>query len=195
MKVGKWLRVGMHIKRWLVLLLLGATLLSLGLAMGLAFVYRTYDFPDATTDIVRAVTLQFFPHPYREALVGTIGLGLVGVSLYYLGNSVLSPFLTERARVARHAELVTAIERHRFGTPLPQLKVVAIGGGTGLSTLLRGLKRHPELSLTAIVSIADDGGSSSPMISTPWTPHSGLIRPTCEKFSLIITASSRSAPT
>lgn len=35
-------------------------------------------------------------------------------------------------------------------------KVVAIGGGTGLSTLLRGLKHYP-LDITAIVTVADDG--------------------------------------
>lgn len=38
-------------------------------------------------------------------------------------------------------------------------KVVAIGGGTGLSTMLRGLKNHTK-NLTAIVTVADDGGSS-----------------------------------
>jgi len=39
------------------------------------------------------------------------------------------------------------------------LKVVAIGGGTGLSTLLRGLKAYTPY-ITAIVTVADDGGSS-----------------------------------
>ena len=38
-------------------------------------------------------------------------------------------------------------------------KVVAIGGGTGLSTLLRGLKSY-DVDITAIVTVADDGGSS-----------------------------------
>jgi len=38
-------------------------------------------------------------------------------------------------------------------------KLVVIGGGTGLSTLLRGLKHHP-FDITAIVTVADDGGSS-----------------------------------
>ena len=38
-------------------------------------------------------------------------------------------------------------------------KIVAIGGGTGLSTLLRGLKRHTT-NLTAVVTVSDDGGSS-----------------------------------
>ena len=39
------------------------------------------------------------------------------------------------------------------------LKVAVIGGGTGLSTILRGLKRYP-IDITAIVTVADDGGSS-----------------------------------
>ncbi len=46
------------------------------------------------------------------------------------------------------------------------LRVVAMGGGTGLSTLLRGLKRFanpqadPRVDITAIVTVTDDGGSS-----------------------------------
>src|ERR1700722_3118287 len=49
--------------------------------------------------------------------------------------------------------------------PEPPLKIVSIGGGTGLSTLLRGLKRYVKaaegsLELTAIVTVTDDGGSS-----------------------------------
>ena len=40
-----------------------------------------------------------------------------------------------------------------------QKKIVIIGGGTGLSTLLRGLKKFP-IDITAIVTVADDGGSS-----------------------------------
>ena len=38
-------------------------------------------------------------------------------------------------------------------------KIVAIGGGTGLSTMLRGLKRYTQ-NLTAVVTVADDGGGS-----------------------------------
>ena len=38
-------------------------------------------------------------------------------------------------------------------------KIVAVGGGTGLSTMLRGLKKYTD-RLTAIVTVADDGGGS-----------------------------------
>lgn len=39
-------------------------------------------------------------------------------------------------------------------------KVVVIGGGTGTFTLLTGLKNHPDIDITAIVTMADDGGSN-----------------------------------
>ena len=41
----------------------------------------------------------------------------------------------------------------------PRPRIAALGGGTGLSSLLRGLKLAP-VELTAIVTVADDGGSS-----------------------------------
>jgi uncharacterized cofD-like protein len=40
------------------------------------------------------------------------------------------------------------------------LRVVAIGGGTGLSALLKGLKKYAPLDITAVVTVTDDGGSS-----------------------------------
>ena len=51
------------------------------------------------------------------------------------------------------------VKKESDGTGIQAPKVVAIGGGTGLSTLLRGLKAHTPL-ITAIVTVADDGGSS-----------------------------------
>jgi uncharacterized cofD-like protein len=76
--------------------------------------------------------------------------------------------------------------------PVQGLRVVAIGGGTGLSTLLRGLKRHvvslsaasaapaplaPFISrLTAIVTVTDDGGSSGRLRKEQGVPAPGDIR-------------------
>lgn len=45
----------------------------------------------------------------------------------------------------------------RTGGPL---RIVAAGGGTGLSTLLHGLKSYPQVDITAVVTVTDDGGSS-----------------------------------
>ncbi|MGX7111531.1 gluconeogenesis factor YvcK family protein [Gemella cuniculi] len=56
-----------------------------------------------------------------------------------------------------------------------RVKVVAIGGGTGLSVLLRGLKKYP-LDITAIVTVADDGGSSGKIRSDMNIPSPGDIR-------------------
>ena len=54
-------------------------------------------------------------------------------------------------------------------------RVVAIGGGTGLSTMLRGLKNHTK-NLTAIVTVADDGGGSGMLRQDLGMPPPGDIR-------------------
>lgn len=54
-------------------------------------------------------------------------------------------------------------------------KIVVIGGGTGLSTMLRGLKRYP-YDITAIVTVADDGGSSGRLRDDYDIPPPGDIR-------------------
>ena len=56
-----------------------------------------------------------------------------------------------------------------------KIKVVTIGGGTGLSVLLRGLKKYP-LEITAVVTVADDGGSSGKIRSDMNIPSPGVIR-------------------
>lgn len=55
------------------------------------------------------------------------------------------------------------------------VKVVCIGGGTGLSVLLRGLKDYP-VDITALVTVADDGGSSGKIRSDMNIPSPGDIR-------------------
>ena len=69
-----------------------------------------------------------------------------------LSRSILSPFTRPGGK-----PVAQALVEHRQRERGP--KVVAIGGGTGLSTLLRGLK-HYTSNITAIVTVADDGGSS-----------------------------------
>ena len=56
-----------------------------------------------------------------------------------------------------------------------KIKVVTIGGGPGLSVLLRGLKKYP-LEITAVVTVADDGGSSGKIRSDMNIPSPGDIR-------------------
>jgi uncharacterized cofD-like protein len=143
----KWLYFGLGVKRWLVLLFIGITLLSLGAAYVLIAVYREQSFPE----VFYYLTLQFIPRPIRALLFGTGGVALVILSVLKLNQSLLS------ALAPRQTNLVETLYRRRQRQRA--LKIVAIGGGTGLSTLLRGLKNYTE-NLTAIVTVADDGGSS-----------------------------------
>lgn len=143
----KWLYVGIGVKRWLVVLVLGITLLSLGAAYSLVEIYREQPFPD----FVYYVTLQFFPRAVRAILFAAIGIGIVGYALFRLNDALM-------AGVAiRPTSLVENLYRRKMRQR--GLKIVCIGGGTGMSTLLRGLKNYSD-NLTAIITVADDGGSS-----------------------------------
>jgi uncharacterized cofD-like protein len=140
----KWLRPGMGVKRWLILLVVGLVFLVLAVS-GLPRIAGVWNF------------LQQFHAPYVNPVVEVLillGVGLVLVALAVLGlnRTLLSAF-----RRSDQAEVVDLVYRHRQRQSGP--KVVAIGGGHGLNTLLRGLKEYTD-HITAIVTAADDGGSS-----------------------------------
>lgn len=144
-----WLLPGMHIKRWLLLLLMGIVLMGLGIAYLLKEAYLTYTFPGE----LYYLTLQFFPRWARGLLFMSLALGTVGVAVWKLNESLLYAFIRPRG----DESMAQAIYNRRMLDRGP--RVVAIGGGTGLSMLLRGLKQHTS-NLTAIVTVADDGGST-----------------------------------
>lgn len=146
----KWLYPGMHIKRWLVLLLFGIALMGLGIAYILKEAYLQAPLPGA----FYYLTLQFIPRWTRGLLFITLSLSTVGIAVYKLNESLLYAFVRPDTREKSMAE---AIYSKRFLSRGP--RIVAIGGGTGLSTLLRGLKDYTS-NLTAIVTVADDGGST-----------------------------------
>src|ERR671938_144831 len=101
---------------------------------------------------VTFVTLQFVPRVVRGAIFVLIGVGSAVFALVQLSRSLLAPFMDHG-----RGDLVDVIYQHRYLARGP--RIVAIGGGHGLSTLLRGLKQYTG-NLTAIVTVADDGGSS-----------------------------------
>jgi uncharacterized cofD-like protein len=90
----------------------------------------------------------------RAAIFLVVGAGLAGYALFQINKITLEAFLPAQATMRDVARQVYR-HRQRRGGP----KVVAIGGGTGLSMLLSGLKHHTD-NITAIVTVADDGGSS-----------------------------------
>ncbi|MGQ9517820.1 MAG: gluconeogenesis factor YvcK family protein [Anaerolineae bacterium] len=138
----------MRVKRWLLLLLAGVAAIGLGFAYLLRDIYQTWTFPP----VVYYLTLQFLSRPVRAALFGIAGLSAIAVAVFQLNRSLL-----EALQLPNGESIVEALYRHRQRERGP--KVVAIGGGTGLSNLLRGLK-HYTAHITAIVTVADDGGSS-----------------------------------
>jgi uncharacterized cofD-like protein len=105
-------------------------------------------------------------------LAAAVGGGLVVVGMWRLIRAVTEPLLPA-SRPGEDQPLVEVIYQKRFLARGP--KVVAIGGGTGLSTLLRGMKEHTS-NLTAIVTVADDGGSSGSLRNELGIPPVGDIR-------------------
>lgn len=144
------LRPGLHLKRWVLLFFVGFSILALGLAYLLREIYQVYTFPD----FVYYLTLQFLPRYVRGALFLIAGFGAIIVALWQLNRTLLFALLQPGAREENLAEVLYQQHSRRRGP-----KIVAIGGGAGLSTLLRGLKEHTD-NLTAIVTVADDGGST-----------------------------------
>src|ERR671932_881630 len=147
MKVLKLLYPGMHLKRWILVLMIGLLVLVLGAAYLLVEIYRSAPLPDEAF----WVTLQFLPRPVRAALFVLVGAGLIAWALWKLNRSLID------ALAPGQSDIVETIYNFRARQRGP--RVVAIGGGTGLSMLLRGLKDYTS-NITAIVTVADDGGSS-----------------------------------
>jgi uncharacterized cofD-like protein len=146
--VWRWFTPGIGVKRWLGLLLLGITLIALGIAFVVIDIYRNQPLPD----IFYYITLQFLPRALRATVVIGLGLTAIAIALIRINRSILAPFM--RPGDKPMAEIIYRHYRHERG-----LKVVAIGGGSGLSIFLRGIKAHTA-NITAIITVADDGGSS-----------------------------------
>jgi uncharacterized cofD-like protein len=148
---GRWLAPGLGIKRWLFFILAGITFLGIGMAVLLLNLYRT-DFTDPTIlTILDYASLRFLSRGLRVLIFSGIGVGLVTYGIYRINHSLMRPFIRPGHPVVD--ELANYRRRERGP------RIVTIGGGHGLSTLLRGLKTYTR-NLTAIVTVADDGGSS-----------------------------------
>lgn len=162
----------MHVKRWAALFLLGTVLTGLSIAMGLVYSYRYTPFPEPLSTVIQVLTLQFLPRELRFVVVFATGLAFMWYGFYRLSRGLIQPVL---AHTKANKDLVEIVAEHRFGLSRPEVNVVAIGGGTGLSYLLRGLKQH-EVALTAIVTVADDGGSTGKIRNAYDIPAPGDIR-------------------
>lgn len=146
----QWFTPGIGVKRWFLVLLAGITLIGTGLAIFLLDMYRSA--PDTWwLPIISFMSLRFLTRTWRIIIFIGIGFGLIGVGIWRLNRSLLVPFLRPGQRLV---DQVADYRRRERGP-----RIVAIGGGHGIATVLRGLKGYTN-NLTAVVSVADDGGSS-----------------------------------
>ncbi|BEU87080.1 YvcK family protein [Selenomonas sp. TAMA-11512] len=153
MHLLKWLYPGLNFKRWMLLFSAGVMLVSLGLA--LFFNYKYLDLIEE--HIFRAVYLWQGSYDYWiTTVVGLVmlvlGLGIMLFATRFVIRSVITAVLPDNSE-----NLVDIIYERRRLERGPNVTV--IGGGHGLSVLLRGIKEATR-NVTAIVTVADDGGSS-----------------------------------
>jgi uncharacterized cofD-like protein len=146
----KLLQPGLHLKRWFLVLLAGMVVFSLGIGYALTDLYRSGSFPDWVT----AATLQFLPLLVRAGLFVSLGAALCVIGLLGLYRS-LGDVLPSGGHTSRSLLERVYDYRLRQGGP----RIVCIGGGTGMPTVLRGLKAY-SANITAVVTVGDDGGSS-----------------------------------
>ncbi len=166
-RLRRWLRPGMGVKRWLLVMLLGLTILATAGALLIRVLFREVPADSIAGQLFELVSLNFLPDPLRPVVVIGIGLSVFLYGLWRLLDALLEPF------PARREPLVEMVYQRRSLARGP--RVVAIGGGTGLSTLLRGLKEVSS-NITAVVTVADDGGSSGQLRRELGVPPVGDIR-------------------
>ncbi|WP_017654620.1 gluconeogenesis factor YvcK family protein [Fortiea contorta] len=147
----KWLSPGLSVKRWLLISVGGVILASLGLAIWIKLtpIFWTIEL---LRELLGAIA-NILPNYISGPLVV-----LCGLLLLLWGQTRTVGSITKVLRPeGGEEELIDVLLAHRRLYRGP--KIVVIGGGTGLSTLLRGLKTS-SANITAIVTVADDGGSS-----------------------------------
>ena len=149
-RAARWLQPGLVVKRWMLTSGIGLMLALLGAAVW-ADLQPIYWLLQSIRWVLQSLT-QVLP---RE-ITGPLVL-IAGGALIWLGQSRSFGAIQQALAPEKGTVLVDALVAKRRLNRGPA--IVAIGGGTGLSTLLSGLKRYSS-NLTAIVTVADDGGSS-----------------------------------
>lgn len=146
----KWLAPGLFVKRWLLLSVVGVLMATLGFAIWMKMTPVFY-----TTQFLGFV-LQTIAESVPSYISGPIAMGS-GLLLVWWGQTRTLNSITEVLMPEGDEDLIDVLLAHRRLNRGP--RIVVIGGGTGLSNLLRGLKTY-SANITAVVTVADDGGSS-----------------------------------
>lgn len=140
MRFFEWFRPGIRVKRWIFLAILGILAISYGMAFIVNSVHRPKIIVFLSVILISAGT--YFVYIAVRFGLGTIfsAIRSSGFNISLDGDKLTSLLLEKRILIKGP-------------------KIVTIGGGTGLSTMLRGLKEFSS-NITAIVTVADDGGGS-----------------------------------
>lgn len=147
-KAVKWLYPGLGVKRWLLLTMAGLLLFICGL-----FLLWTHGFIyEEKVRLYLEIFKRFSLHPLMIMFLVFSGMILFFWGLQQTGNAIAGVLLPHHGR-----RLIESLYSRHYLEKGP--KIVTIGGGTGNSVLLRGLKEYTS-NITAVVTVTDDGGSS-----------------------------------
>lgn len=153
MRLFRWLHPGLHIKRWLFLFGLGMMATSFGLVLTF-----NYQWLGQIEEFMFRLLYETTGH-YNYTVLATIGIIVLILGVCIMGLATRRLIRTMLGVVIPNesgniSDLILSNLKLSKGP-----KVVVIGGGTGLSVMLRGLKTKT-YNITAIVTVADDGGST-----------------------------------
>lgn len=166
-RLRRWLRPGIGIKRWLAVAFAGQMLIALAVALVLEMIVGGATGQSSTRAMFDTLTLSFLPLEMRPIVLFVAGGALFVVGAWRVLRTLVEPFS------AREEPIAEVLYQRRLRARGP--RIVAIGGGTGLSVLLRGLKEFTS-NITAVVTVADDGGSSGKLRNELGVPAMGDIR-------------------
>jgi uncharacterized cofD-like protein len=147
LNIARWLLPGLGVKRWLLLAVVGATLFVNGVSRYLTDEGTTL----RVNEFVDWLVADFFPPGYLSWTFMVVGALFVALGIWRWLNAIVSAVAPSRT-----SNVIDAIRERRLDRGY---KIVVVGGGTGLSTMLRGLKKITT-NVTAVVTVSDDGGSS-----------------------------------
>ncbi len=151
MKLYKWLYPGLGIKRWFIIGIIGFLLLITGIALLLHI--NVVDYIIKMIFEIGTNLSGSLPY-YTNMIIGILLIISSLAMLTYAGNRFVDKLNQE---IYKDDDFVNVLFKKNQLQKGPN--VVAIGGGTGLSNLLRGIKDFTS-NTTAIVTVADNGGSS-----------------------------------
>ncbi|HVC80666.1 MAG TPA: gluconeogenesis factor YvcK family protein [Chloroflexota bacterium] len=158
MTIPAWMAPGSTIKRWLVVFGFGMLVILLGIDYILLALYRQYPFPSWASPYIYDITLQWIDHTLRGALFLTVGILAIVLALRHLNRVIVAVIPQINGKTSSpKISVIGAVAQHKLLQRGP--RITAIGGGTGMSLLLHGLRTYSR-NLTVVVTVADDGGSS-----------------------------------